>query len=108
MFILQKVRHSPESCPLGNSKNIEVLIHWLENIEKLTSAYNLTVVGAWADRPGHAIYAVFEAPSMEDFINFEVDPQNIPLLTFCHVEKRAVTSIKETLTFLKRRQITMQ
>jgi hypothetical protein len=62
----------------------------------------------WADRPGHALYAVFEAQSMEDFINFEVDSQNIPLLTFCHVEKRAVTSFTDTLFFLKKRQAAMQ
>ena len=67
MYIIQVIRHSPESCPLGNPKNLEIKIKWLENIERLASKYDIKVVGVWTDRWGHTSWAVFETPDMDAF-----------------------------------------
>jgi hypothetical protein len=101
MLILQTMRHSPESCPLGSPKNLDIMIQWIENLENLTAKYDIKVVGSWVDRVGHIIYAVFDAPSMKAFTNFEMDPQNIPVITFSTIKKTVVISIKETLAFFK-------
>ncbi|MCL2641918.1 MAG: hypothetical protein FWD52_00145 [Candidatus Bathyarchaeota archaeon] len=95
------MRHSPESCPLGNPKNLDLMIQWLETLENLTAKYDIKVVGVWTDRAGHTSYAIFDAPNMEAFTQFEIDPKNIPIITLNDIEKRVITSIKETLAFFK-------
>jgi hypothetical protein len=104
MLILQTMRHAPESCPLGNSKNLDIMIQWIENLENLTAKYGIKVVGAWTDRVGHMVYAIFDIPSMKEFTNFEMDLQNIPVITFSTIEKKVVISIQDTLVFFKERE----
>jgi len=101
MFILQTMRHSPESCPLGNPKNLDTMTHWLENLEGAAAVHGIKVLGVWFDRAGHTSYAVFDAPSMEAFTAFEVSPQNLPVVTLHTTEKKIVTSFSETLAFFK-------
>jgi len=101
MFVLQTMRHSPESCPLGNPKNLDTMTRWLENLEATTAEHGIKVIGVWFDRAGHTSYAVFDAPSMEAFTAFEVSPQNIPVVTLHTTEKKVVTSLSETLTFFR-------
>jgi hypothetical protein len=99
MFILQVISHSPESCPLGNPKNLDIKINWLSNIEKLAVKYGITVLGVWTDRWGHTSWAVFQTPSMEAFKQFELEPENMDRVTFTATETIMVTSAKETLAF---------
>ena|SRR3990172_12681016 len=99
MHIMQIIKHSPESCPLGNPKNLNVMMVWLEKIESLSAKHGIKVLGVWTDRWGHTSWAVFEAPSMEAFAKFELEPENMARVTFNYVETRIVTSAKETLSF---------
>jgi hypothetical protein len=101
MHILQTLRHNPESCALGNPQKLDNMMKWLENLEKNAAKYDVKVVGVWTDRAGHTSFAVFDAPNIEAFTKFELSPENIPIITAHHVEKRVVTSAKETLAFLK-------
>jgi hypothetical protein len=101
MFILQTMRHAPERCPLSNPTNLDIMTKWLENLEISADRYNIKVIGVWTDRAGHTSYAVFDAPGMIDFTKFEIDLQNIPMITINSVDKRVVTSIKETIDFFK-------
>jgi hypothetical protein len=84
------------------------MIQWFENLENLTAKYDLKVVGAWIDRAGHTSYVIFDVANREAFANFEMDPQNIPVITINTIDKRVVTSIKETLTFFKEYKTTNQ
>ncbi len=99
MHILQVISHSPESCPLGNPKNLEIKMNWLENIERCAAKHGISVLGVWTDRWGHKSWAVFETPSMEAFKKFELEPENMARVTFTSTETVAVTSAKETLDF---------
>ena len=47
MNILQIISHSPESCPLGKPKNLELKMQWLESLEKNAAKHNIKVVGVW-------------------------------------------------------------
>jgi hypothetical protein len=99
MQIMQVIRHSPESCPLGDPKKLEVMIKWLENIESIAFKYGIKVLGVWTDRWGHTSWVAFEAPSMETFSKFELEPENLARVTFNHIETTIVTTAKETLSF---------
>jgi hypothetical protein len=99
MYVLQIIKHSPESCPLGDPKKLDIMMNWLEEIEKIANKHEIKVLGVWTDRWGHTSWAVFESPSMEAFTKFEVEPANMLRVTFNHVETKVVTSAKETLAF---------
>lgn len=99
MHIMQVIKHSPESCPLGNPKNLGVMMKWLENIEGIASKYGIKVLGVWTDRWGHTSWVAFEAPSQEAFSKFELEPENMARVTFNHIETTMVTPAKETLSF---------
>jgi hypothetical protein len=99
MHIMQVIRHSPESCPLGNPKKLEVKMNWLENVERLSSKHGIKVLGVWTDRWGHTSWAAFETPNMETFTKFELEPENLARVTFNHIETIVVTSKDETLSF---------
>jgi len=108
MYILQTMRHSPESCPLANTKNLDIMIKWLENLEIFAAKYGIKVVGVWFDRAAHTAYAIFDSPNMDAFTNFEFDKQNISLITIKHIEKTVVTPAKDTLSFFKEYKATKE
>ena len=74
---------------------------WLEGVQPIASKYGIKNLGVWTDRWGHKSWAVFEAPSMEIFTKFELEPENIARVTFNHIETILVTSTEETLAFFK-------
>jgi hypothetical protein len=84
---------------LGNPKNMDIKMKWLENIERLASKYDIKVVGVWTDRGGHKSWAIFESPDMDAFRKFELEPQNLARVIFTSIENTIVTSAKETLAF---------
>lgn len=99
MHVIEIVTHSPESCPLGNPQKLELMINWLENMDALAAKHGVRVVGIWTDRWGHTSWVAYEAPSMEAFAKLELEPEFMARVTFNNIEKRAVTSAKETLAF---------
>ena len=102
MHILQIYTHSPESCPIGNPKNLQTSIAWLKKVNVLAAKNNIKVVGIWTDRWGHKTWAVYYAPNMEAFELFEQEPENLEKITFTEVETRIVTVPTETLMFFER------
>jgi hypothetical protein len=99
MQIIEIVTHSPESCPLSNPKNQKIMTSWLENIDALAAKHGVKVLGVWTDRWGHTSWAAYETPSMEAFAKLELEPEFMARATFNNIEKRAVTTAKETLDF---------
>ena len=84
---------------MGNPKNMEVMINWLNNISALAVKHGVRVIGVWTDRWGHTSWAAYETPSMEAFAELEIEPEFMARVTFNHIEKKVVTSAEETLDF---------
>ncbi len=104
MYVLQTLRHSPESCPLGKPENLQTMKTWLETVDALAAKHGIKVVCVWTDRWGHTSWVVYETPNMDAFAKFELEPENLKLVTFNHIETKRVTSAKETLAFFKQYQ----
>ncbi len=102
MYILQVYTHSPESCPIGNRKNMQTTIDWLTKVDELAAKHGLKVVGIWTDRWGHKSWAVYDTPNMEVFERFEQEPENLEKVTFTDVETRTVTVPSQTLAFFEK------
>jgi hypothetical protein len=77
---------------------------WLENVDVLAAKHAIKVVGVWTDRWGHTSWVVYETPNIEAFTKFELEPENLKVVTFNHIETTRVTSAKETLAFFKQYQ----
>ena len=99
MHILQVYTHSPESCPIGNRKNLLTMEEWFKKVETLAAKHGVKVVGIWTDRWGHKSWAVYDTPSAEAFEAFEQEPENLEKVTFNDVETRTVTVPSQTLAF---------
>ncbi len=102
MYVLQVYSHSPESCPIGNQKNLQTSMIWLQKVDELTAKHGIKVVGIWTDRWGHKSWAVYETPNMEVFEKYEQEPENMEKVTFTDVETRIVTVPAQTLAFFEK------
>jgi len=104
MHILQVYTHAPESCPVGNPKNLQITMDWLEKVDMLAAKYNIKVVGIWTDRWGHQSWAVYDAPSMEVFGEFEQEPEHLKRVPFTDTQTKMVTTQTESMAFFERMQ----
>jgi hypothetical protein len=102
LHILQIYTHSPESCPIGNQRSLQIMMNWFKKLDKLTSKNGVKVVGVWTDRWGHMSWAVFDAPDMETFAKFEHEPENMEKATINNIETKTVTVAAETLAFFEK------
>jgi len=101
VFILQIAKHSPESCPAYEKKYRAMTVNWYETVESLAAKHKVKVIGVWNDHPAHAIYAVYDAPSMDAFLELTMEPEWMAPMAFCVGEVKPVFSAKETLGMLK-------
>lgn len=104
MYLLEIITHHPESCPLGNPDKLEIMNNWLKKIEVLAMKHGVRVMGVWTDRWGHTSWAVYETPDMESFAKLELEPEFMARVTFNSLEKRVVTSARETLDFFAKQK----
>lgn len=102
MYILQVYAHSPESCPIGNQKNMQITMNWLNKVDALAAKQGIKVVGIWTDRWGHKSWAVYDTPNLEAFEKFEQEPGNLAKVTFTDVETRTVSVPSQTLAFFEK------
>jgi hypothetical protein len=102
MHVLQIYTHSPESCPVGNAKSLQIMMNWFKKLDTLTAKHGIIVVGVWTDRWGHMSWAVYETPDIETFEKFEQEPENIEKVTINKIETKTVTVAKETLAFFEK------
>lgn len=102
MHVLQVYKHSPESCPIGVPKNLQIMMNWLKNVDALAAKHGIKVEGIWTDRWGHTTWAVYDTPSMEDFEKFEQEPENLQKIMFTDVETRTVSVPSQTLAFFEK------
>lgn len=102
MLVLQIAKHSPETCPAYDKKNLATTVNWYEKLEAITAKHKTKVVEVLNDHPGHTIYAVYETPSMDVFMGLMMEPEWMAPLAFCTSEIKPVFSAKETLAMLKK------
>ncbi|MDR0493279.1 MAG: hypothetical protein LBH74_06555 [Nitrososphaerota archaeon] len=104
MHILQVYTHAPESCPIGNPKNLQITMDWLKRVDMLAAKHNIKVIGIWVDRWGHQAWAVYDTPNMEAFEAFEQEPEHLKRVSFTDTQTKIVTTCMETISFFERIQ----
>jgi hypothetical protein len=100
-FFLLISRHSPESCWMFNEKTRQIHVNLLNTLESLLKKYNITLLGAWFDLPGHTLYEVFDSPGLEAFQNMAMEPEIVQWSAFNTMEIKMVSSVNDVMGLLK-------
>ena len=102
MLVMQISKHSPENCPAFEAKFRAVAVNGLEKLESLAAKHKVKVVGFWVDHPGHAVYAVYDAPSMDDLMGFWMEPVMQATMAFQTSETKTLMPLSQTLAVIKK------
>jgi hypothetical protein len=68
-------RHNPESCWMFNEKNRQIYADLFGRLEEILKKHQVTMIGCWFDIPGHALYEVYDAPSLDSFQKMGMEPE---------------------------------
>lgn len=95
MLIMQISRHSPESCAMFHEEARNVMVTLVMKMDELLDKHGVKMVGSWTNVPNHTIYAVFDAPSMEDYMKLVNEPEMMAWLKYHRVREEIVMSWEE-------------
>jgi hypothetical protein len=94
MYIMQISRHSPESCPMFHEQARNMTVTLLQNLDEKLENHGMKMAGSWSDMPGHIIFNIFEAPSMDAYLEFLQEPEMMAWLSNHKVQNRVVLGIE--------------
>jgi len=94
-------RHSPENCPMVNEKLKKMTVALVGKLDKLAKKHKVKVVGMWNVASEHLSVRVFEAPSLEAFLKFRMEPELRKFNAHSTNEVKVAMSLKESMKMLK-------
>ncbi len=98
------LRHSPENCDWFNEKSRKATLELMDKVDELMKKHDIKLLGAWtSDRGGHETFWVVEAPSVEAFQKFGMEPEVLATLAYRTMQTNIVMSLEEEM---KLRQVT--
>ena len=94
-------RHSPENCDMYNEKARKVTLELMGKIEGLLKKHGVKMVGGWIVPTEHLMFGVFEAPSLEAFQNFGMEPEIAAMNAYNTAEIKIAMSLEEAMAMLQ-------
>lgn len=94
-------KHSPENCPSFNEKAKDTFINAFDKSEELAAKHDVKMVGSWTIPTEHVYYIIFDAPSLEAFNDFGMEPDILAMAAFHITEVKIVTNLEEKVKKLK-------
>ncbi len=101
MFAMRISKHSPDNCPMFEARYKDVFLKVVEKHEMLAEKHGIKIIGAWVDSPAHTVYSVYDTPSIENLIDYTMEPEMVAAMNFQTSEIRALTPTKELAASLK-------
>lgn len=98
---LQISKHTPDVCPMYNDKYKKATLDLIDKIEPLASKHGMKFVGSWNVHPEHLVYNVYEAPTMEAFQQFSMEPEMVTWNAFNTSEIKMAMGYKEVGALIK-------
>ena len=84
-----------------DAKSKQIHRNLLDTLESLLKKYQITLLGCWFDLPGHALYEVYDAPSLEAFQKMSMEPEIVQWSSFNTMEIKLVSTLDDVMTVLK-------
>jgi hypothetical protein len=99
--IVRISRHSPENCPMNNEKMKKLTLEAVEKLPTLAKKHGIKPVGRWSVFPEHLIIQVFETPSIDAFMKFQMEPEIMKWVANNTIETKIAMTQEETMRMLK-------
>jgi hypothetical protein len=84
-----------------NEKTRKMMIAAMDKMDRLTKKYGVKTLGSWVVPNEHVTYEVYEAPNLEAFMKFGMDPVNFAMGQFQKAEIKVAVSFEEAAQMLK-------
>ena len=94
-------RHSPENCPLFNEKTKKLTLNIADKIEGLANKHGIKVIGVWNVPSEHLIVMLYDAPSLEAYEKFTMDPVMLPWDSFNTTYSKVAYGMEQAIKMLK-------
>jgi len=94
-------RHSPESCPMFNEKARKVYMDYLSKLEGRLKQHGGKMLGGYSVHTEHLGIMIFEAPSLEAFQKYSMEPEVMALSEYSTYEVKMAESIEEAMKLMK-------
>jgi len=92
------LRHSPENCDWFNEKSRKATLEFMGKVDELMKKHGIKMLGAWTmDPAGHQSFWAVEAPSLEAFQKFGMEPEALATLAYRTMEINLVMSFEEEM-----------
>jgi len=96
MYVMSIMRHNPESCAAFNEATRKATQAAIGQMDALTAKHGIKLAGFWNDLAGHAVYSIFDTPSLDTYFAFVNEPEMVALLATNTCELKPVLSLEET------------
>jgi hypothetical protein len=100
-IFLLTLRHTPENCPMFNEKAKKAYVEFFEKQGGLLKKHGIKTLGGWNVHTEHLSISVLEAPSLDVFNKFGMEPEVLALSAYETYEIRLVQSMEEAMKMLK-------
>jgi hypothetical protein len=92
------LRHSPEDCDWFNEKSRKATSELMGKVDELMKKHKIKMLGAWTTDPaGHESFWVVEAPSLEAFQKFGMEPEVLASSAYRTMDIKLVMSMEEEM-----------
>jgi hypothetical protein len=84
-------------CALYNEKSAKVYMEFMSKSEELAKKHGIKIVGGWNVHSEHLVVDVFEAPSLEAFQAFSMEPEIMNMNNWYTTEVKVAMTLEETM-----------
>jgi hypothetical protein len=92
---------SPENDPMFNEKARKVFMEFISKREALLKKHGIKGIGGWFVPMEHLLLVIDEAPSLDAFQKFLMEPEWMALLAYGTVETKIALSAEEATKMLR-------
>lgn len=86
---------------MHNEKVKKVYMDSYAKLDPLMKKHGIKIVGAWTSMPDHLTVMVCEAPNMEAFMKFSMEPEAMMWASYNDSEIRVVMTLEESMKMMK-------
>jgi hypothetical protein len=104
VYVMKISRHSPEACPAFVAKYKDVFLNAMEKDESLAAKHKVKIIGTWVDSPSHTVYSVYDTPSMEDLMDYSMEPEIMATMSFQISVIKPLKTAKEVAAAIKKQK----
>jgi hypothetical protein len=94
-------RHSPENCPAFNEKARKIWTEYLVKLDGILKKHGMKNLGACNVHTEHLGLMMLEAPSLEAFNKYEMEPEVLALSAVETYEVKSAIGMEEAMKMLK-------